>query len=294
MKLPREHTIVVTGHRNPDADSILSCYLMRDYLRWLGYPCRIYLPEVTQREGLRTAEHLGLDWRNCREMPREDEVLFLVDHHQTALPNRVVGCFDHHPTEEGFSYPVYRNLRASSTGWLIQREMERAGMPLTPTQREWAVTSVWLDTQAMKSSKFDPSDRDWVMGETAALGLDRAWLEREGLGLMDLSAPMEELVTVGMKEYTFGGTSVCSGGLRAHPLTQEVREKAVAVSEKLRAERGIDLWLVIMSDPVAGETYEADLTNDGVTYRHYGHLASRSMEIIPRVEGELTEKEGQG
>lgn len=290
MKLPRDQRIVITGHTNPDADSLISSWLLADFLRWQGYDCRIYVAEVTEREGLRAAEHLGLDWTGCRTLPEEDEVLFLVDHHVPAFDRPVVGCIDHHPCQERYDYPIYQNLRASSTARIIFRLMEEAGMPLTKHHRELAASSVWLDTQAMKSSKFCPEDGPWVLAETEALGLDKDWLEREGLGLMDLTLPMEELVVIGMKKYTIAGKSVWSGGLRCHPLTEDVMARAIAVSEGMRRDNGVDLWLVLMSDPVAGRTEEADLTDSGVVRYSYPRLMSRSMDIMPRVERELNER----
>ncbi|MFQ9448663.1 MAG: hypothetical protein ACLR4A_16185 [Christensenellales bacterium] len=105
---------------------------------------------------------------------------------------------------------------------LVMRLMEAAGMELTKEQRKLVVLAMYLDTIALRSSKISIDERRWAREEAARLGMDEAWLIREGMDLADMTLPPETLAMMGLKRYDFAGLSVCSTYVQTDAMTPAV------------------------------------------------------------------------
>ena len=143
----------------------------------------------------------------------------LLDHHQAFHAGQICACIDHHPT----AYPPEGEFvcikPVGACALLVMRLMEAAGVALTRAERELVVLAMYLDTIALRSSKISIDERRWAHDEAVRLGMDEAWLEREGMDLADMTLPPETLAMMGRKRYDFAGVSVCSTYVQTDAMT---------------------------------------------------------------------------
>ena len=284
-------TITITGHDAPDVDSLMSCALMQRFLTRLEIPSRVALMTPADEQSSRIAQQLGLDVQAMYGEIQPDDALILLDHHQMQHGGRVLACVDHHPTDFPPIYPYTQIESAGACAVMVLALMREAGVPVTPEDEQLAVCALYLDTVALRSTKISPQEIAWAKEAVCCLGMDEAWLEREGLSLADLTLPPKELAMTGVKKYIYGEKQVYSTYIQTDEMTQEVLERIFAcLREELAARQG-DLWVYLVHDPRAMRTTQYDLLPDGgVQMTKYDFLASRGKDVMTRVERRLMEE----
>lgn len=286
--------IAVTGHDAPDVDSVISCVMLRALLAHLGIAAQAVLPTRADAQARRVLPRLGIEPDALRGELREGDALVLVDHHQAAHPGRVAAVIDHHPTANPPQAAYVLIEQSGACAAILCRLMREAGQPDMERWETLATVALYLDTLALRSPKILPEEAAWAARRAQSLGLDTAWLTREGLGLRDMSAPARELALTGQKSYDFPGGRVISTYVQTDAMTQEKLEAILCAVREELARSGAALWVFLHHDPVALRTVEFDLTPDGATrVIRYGGLASRGKDVMPRVEREMSETGGR-
>ena len=279
--------LVVTGHDRADVDSVASCVLTQRLLAAWGIKSDIVLCEP-DGQSRRVMARFGMGVQALAGRTAPQDALILVDHHQTAHAGRVIACIDHHPTEVPPDFAYVQIGDCGACALLVLRLMQEAGVRVTPEDERLAVTALYLDTIALKSAKISPEEAAWGEAQARRLGLDEDWLRREGMGLMDMRLPADELAMLGKKVYTFGEKRVLSTYVQTDAMTQE---KLSAILDVLRGEivrERADLWVFLWHDPVRLRSTEVDLTPDGTARTiSYDVLISRGRDVMPRVEHEM-------
>lgn len=283
--------LVITGHDRADVDSAASCVLMQRLLAAWGVQSDIVLCEP-DRQSRRVMARFGVDVQALTGETAQEDALILVDHHQTEHIERVLACIDHHPTEVPPNFAYVQIGDSGACAAMVLQLMQEAGMPVTQEDERLAVTALYLDTIALKSAKISREEAAWGEAQARRLGLDEDWLRREGMGLMDMRLPADELAMLGKKVYTFGAKRVLSTYVQTDAMTGEKLDAILAVlREALERERA-DLWVYLVHDPVRLRSTEFDLTPDGrVRTIPYDFLASRGRDVMPRVEREMRKDE---
>ena len=173
--------------------------------------------------------------------------------------------------------------------------MEAAGMELTKEQRKLVVLAMYLDTIALRSSKISIDERRWAREEAARLGMDEAWLIREGMDLADMTLPPETLAMMGLKRYDFAGLSVCSTYVQTDAMTPAVLDAVLGVLRAEIVRKGVQRWVFLVHNPCLERTDRYDLfPGGGIRATHYDFLASRGKVIMPDVERQMTEERHGG
>ena len=287
INIEKENRIAIKGHDNPDFDSVVSGILCCSYLKKLGYSCRYCLPSITDKPTLLALSHAGVDILQYISDIEDDEVLFLVDHHETNLKNTVVGCIDHHPTVKECSYPFYHNVRSSSCAVEILRMMTEAGIEVDEQEYYLAVFSVYMDTMSLRSSKLNESDVIWIGQICNRLGFDTGVMINDGLALTDIGEPVELIAQSNLKYYKFGSVNVASSDIHAKDLPPRLLNKITEHIESIVSDEknGIDMWVLIIMNPVDYKTDVIKISGRGnITYEHHERLLSRSHDVMPAVE----------
>lgn len=276
--------IVITGHDRADVDSVISCILMQRLLAAWKIPAQIVLSEP-DRQSRRVLAAFGMDIAQWTGDTQAGDALILVDHHQTQRAGKVIACIDHHPTDYPPDYPYIQIEDCGSCAVLALRLMQEAGADVTPEEERLAIAALYLDTIALRSAKITKEEAAWGEKEAERLGLDTAWLCREGMGLRDMTLPPFELAMLGKKEYRFGGVRVLSTYVQTDAMTPEKLDRILAVlREEIKKERAA-LWVYLVHDPVRGRSEQYDILPDGgVKKTEYDFLASRGKDVMPRVE----------
>ena len=276
--------IAVTGHDGADVDSVISCVLMQRLLAGWQIPCRIALL-APDRQSRRVLAHFGVDAAALQGETKPDDCLILVDHHQSARPGRVIACVDHHPTDYPPAYPYVQIEGSGACAAMVLRLMQEAGVGVTPEDEQMAITALYLDTIALRSAKITKEEAAWGKSEAARLGLDAAWLEKEGMGLTDMRLPAGTLAMLGKKRFTYGERVVLSTYVQTDAMTQDKLEEILAVLRKAIAQEGADLWVFLVHDPRRGRSMQVNLAPDGTMEKiDYDYLVSRGKDVMPRVE----------
>lgn len=281
----RRGRLAITEHDTPDVDSIVSCVLMHDLLSCAGVEARIVLPTAPDRQVLRVMPGFGVEATAFGGALCAEDALVLVDHHRPLHPGRVVACVDHHPTAFPPVYPYTQIEPGGACALMVYRLMLEAGMTPTDEQTRLTVLALYLDTIALRSAKMPKADIPWAREQAARLGMDEAWLTREGLGLRDMTLPSETLIETGKKTYAFGGRTVISSYVQTDEMTDERLSALLAAGRRALLESGAALWAFIHHDPIALRSIEYDLWPDGrMDVIDYGYLASRGKDVMPRLE----------
>ena len=284
-KAAQEGRIVITGHDNPDVDSVASCVLMQRLLARMGIAAEIVLATRADGQSRRVMPRFHVNPDGYTGRTQESDALILVDHHQPLHPGRVIACIDHHPTDFPPDYPYTQIDPSGACAVMALHLMEEAGVPVTDDDQALAVTALYLDTIALRSTKIPLQEAAWGRQQAAALGLDEGWLNAEGMRLRDMSAPAEELAMLGKKTYDFGSSRVISTYVQTHDIAAEKLNEILAVIRAAMAREGAALWVFLVHDPVAGFSAEYDMFPDGaVSVHRYDVLASRGKDVMPRVE----------
>lgn len=279
--------VVITGHDGADVDSAAGCVLMQRLLAARGIPAVVAL-HAPDRQSRRVMARFGVDVEKLCAAPEETDSLILVDHHRTQRAGRVIACVDHHPTDYPPDYPYVQIEPCGASAVMALRLMQEAGIAPAQQDEALAVTALYLDTIALRSAKVSPEEAEWGRSEAARLGLDVAWLEREGMGLRDMTLPPRELAMLGKKVYDFSGVRVLSTYIQTNAMTEEILESIFAVLREEIIRECAALWVYLVHDPMAMRSVEYDLSPDGsVTRIAYDYLASRGKDVMPRVEREM-------
>ena len=279
--------LLLTGHDCADVDSVISCVLLQKLLRWWGIDAQICL-ESADRQVRRVLPRFGIDADGlCGEI-REQDCVVLADHHVPQHACRVIACVDHHPTDYMPDYPFVWIEPCGACAHMALRLMREAGMPVGDEEIRLAVLALYLDTIALRSAKIMPHEAAFARSEAARLGMDINMLEREGLGLRDMTLPARELAMTGKKVYAFDGRTVISTYVQTNEMTDERLEAILEAARAALLLAGADRWVFLHHDPIAMCTTQYDLTPGGGTrvYR-YDYLASRGRDVMPRVEREM-------
>ena len=290
----RRGRLVITGHDNADVDSMASCALLAGLCAWWGIRAQIVLPTRADPQARRVLPRFGVTPDELLGELTAGDFLALVDHHAPLHAGTPVACIDHHPTACPPEFAYVQIKPSGACALMVLRLMEEAGMIPAREQIALTVTALYLDTLALRSPKIPPEEIAWAREQARRLGLDEAWLEREGLHLSDLSRPASELAMHGKKTYAFAGARVISTNLQAEGMTRETLEAILAQVRRAVREEDASLWVFLLNEPLRDRSTRYDVTPDGrVTRIAYDRLISRGRDVMPSVERDILTREAQ-
>lgn len=285
--------ICLLGHDNPDMDSLLSCVLMQRLLAFWGMPAQIVLPTQADEQCRQLMPKLGFDLEAWRGQTHADDALILVDHHAPQHEGTLATVIDHHPTDFPPDAPFVWLAHSGACAAMVYRLMQEAGMPVTREDEAMAVSALYLDTLALRSTKIRPEEVLWARERAAALGLDIPFLEREGLGLQDPALPADVLAMTGKKRFVFGKKVVFSSYVQFEGMPPELMDALLLTLKAALAANGADLWAFLYQNPIAMNSVEYDIWPDGaVDVIDHGRLLSRGKDVMPRIERRMRENDG--
>lgn len=282
--------LVITGHDAPDVDSLAGCVLMHALADYWGIAAQIVTMTGADEQARDVMGKFGYDAQAWRGEIAQTDSLVLIDHHQPLHGGNVVAVIDHHPTACPPAAPYVQIEGSGASTKMMLDLMIEAGMQPDRKLRALAVTALYIDTIALRSVKIPPEEIIWARQEAKALGLDEGWLEREGMGLEDMTRPPRELAMLGRKVYTFAGRRVLSTYVQTDAMTGGLLAQILNILEEETAREKAALWVFIVQDPAKGCTSEYDIAPDGTVREiQYDFLASRGKTVMPRVEREMME-----
>lgn len=289
--------ILLLGHDRADADSVLSCLLMRRLLLVWGVEALTAIPGGIDRDTPTLLHDLGIS------MPKEAQTvlqtgasdgLILLDHNRTEHAGKVLLAIDHHPlAQSAGDYPKWIEPAASACALLLWRLLDSIGA----ADREatyLAVCAAYLDTFAFGSTKTTPADVAWCAEMCKKYGFDTARIARVSLCLDDPDAPAAHLAAGGFKRYTVNGAAIASTYVKTDcPECLPLDAMLSCLRERREAE-GYCLWIFSVTDPVHRTTDLYWMGQTEMQREHYDHIVSRTKEIQPRMQQMLAQMKDVG
>lgn len=286
IDLVRGQECVVCGHPNADVDSIISAHLLCDILTYSG--CRASVVNFdahmdTETLSLLTKLSFVFSMAPIHRKNFTDTAVVLVDHHQNTLHLNVVGCIDHHPTNQEVSYPFYVNEKSSATAKLIYDLGRQVQFPFTKDQLRYICFAILVDTVVGKSTKAIPEDISWVKDVCESNHFDYDNLVKVSSSLTDMTTSMQDWVHHGEKTAYYGNKCVKSSYIQVDNCKMQDILDALAYLSELVTSGSADLWVFLVFNLALGETYEFRVADDIHMIRHRG-IVSRGTDIMPKIE----------
>ena len=278
--------IAVTGHDSPDADSIISAFMMQRLLKKFNIEASVRFGTRPDNVTLRDMSALGLINGISFDGFEGGERLLLVDHHKSFYQNRVIASVDHHTTPPEPEGEVSLVVSASSCGRVIYDMALVCGVADGELER-LAIYSVYLDTQSCRSPKYKQRDTEWLDRGIEKYSIDRAEIERMGFCLNESAESAESLAMYGFKKYSFGEKPSFSSCIQidATDGAWEIRIAEILefLKKKLCSESGV-CWAFVVNMPIdtRSDIYFID-RGGNVEKLALDRLASRSRDVIPVV-----------
>ncbi len=240
--------VYVLGHKNPDADSIISSYILSNILKRLGANAQFAV--------------LSDDYNYCKSDIKlitdyvkvkpvivddiKDKLFVLVDHNnlEGLSKDNVLGAIDHHI----ITGEVYDTLEIeyASTGLLIY-DLFKDKYEFNDNEKELIALSVLADTDYLCSSRFTTEDKKLFDELNFKLSVDE--LQRKYFLVNDMNLSIEDNLKVNYKEYD--KSSKIKRSL-IYTYTDEYKDNMSKYVEYLKDKNE---WLLIWCDFESKNTY---------------------------------------
>ena len=192
--------VYVLGHKNPDADSIISSYILSNVLKGLGANAQFAVLSEDYNY-CKSDIKLITDYVKVKPVIVDDvnnKLFILVDHNnlEGLSKDNVLGAIDHHI----ITGEVYDTLEIeyASTCLLIY-DLFKDKYEFSDNEKELIALSVLADTDYLCSSRFTIEDKK-LFGELN-FKLDVTELQKKYFLVNDMSLSIEENLKVNYKEY---------------------------------------------------------------------------------------------
>lgn len=285
--------IVILGHEQPDADSLLSGYLLEKYMNnKFGQIYEFMIPDMKideENEGILKKIGIDVSKHFCNKINSDDK-LFLVDHNvENRFDNEIVGIIDHHPViENQYKKPdIYINQDACSTSAIIAQMFD------IKDKDDFIVALVasLVDTASFNSTKTNLKQAEWLKRRCLELGIDFDKYYDIGLCLTDIK-DLNAASLNGLKKYSIKGNAVESSYIQIKGIEQNaaIINQMLELIEKYRITNNIDYFVFIVHDMDKFESTTYTISNDGIHIDYYDKYTSRGNVIIPNLKDSLLKK----
>ncbi len=254
--------LYITGHKNPDTDSICSAIVLAHFLD--GIPARLgdLNPEteyVLKRFGVMEPELIK---------SAKDKEIILIDHSEKSQSlddlddGKLVGIIDHHKVGITTSEPVLYIAKPVGSTATVIAELYFKGMmefiggknkELKPDLAGLLLSAILSDTVLFKSITTTDTDRELAEKLAEIAGITDIYAY--GMEMLKAKSTVgrmspEEIITIDYKDFEFNGKKVGIGQVEVIDVSEiEAKKQEIykALAEKLKKE-GYDLILFLITD----------------------------------------------
>lgn len=199
--------INIIGHVNPDVDSIISGYLLQEYLKYKNLDASFIIPDKRiDKDTEEIIKEFGLNYREFKKDIIADDII-LVDNHETNLSKNILGIIDHHPPFYNKGY--YINIKASATAKIIYDIIIKNGDKefLNKRYYELIFLAIIIDTDNFRNPKAIIEDKKFIEKYSEIYSIDLSKIYKLADKTTNLSN-LTEAIYHGKKEYKINDKSV--------------------------------------------------------------------------------------
>jgi inorganic pyrophosphatase/exopolyphosphatase len=286
IKLLKEQNkeIILLGHDNIDCDSAISTILMSKWLNSKNIKNKIVIcDKEINKETYDIMKTINIDLNHYKNIVKNDDMVFLVDHYKTIHSDSVIGCIDHHPTIENISYKYYKNEKASSASRMIYKLMLEDNYDFTKDEIYLVLLSIFMDTCSLKSSKFIQADKIVIDELVNKYNISYEELYKLGLCLTDLTMNLADICLNGRKNYIYNGINVSSSYIQADRYLDSYNAYIENIQSNYLNDE-IKLWIFIISNLEDDTQREYRINKDDIKLLEHNKILSRGTDIMPIIE----------
>ena len=161
-----ENKVIVTGHKNPDTDSICSSIIMANLAKHYGVDAKPARLGNVNKETEYVLTHLKMEAPELVEKVEEGQKLILVDHNEKAQSvegrenAKVLAVIDHHRIADfETNEPLYYLANPyGCTSTILFEEYKKAGVKIDKTIGTLMLSAIVSDTLLLKSPTCTEKD----------------------------------------------------------------------------------------------------------------------------------------
>ena len=255
-----ENKVLVTGHKNPDTDSICSSIVMANLAKHYGVDCKPVRLGNLNKETEFVFKHLNMEPQELIEKVEEGQKLILVDHNEKdqSVEGRenakVLAVIDHHRIADfETNEPLYYLAKPyGCTATILFEEYKNAGLEIDKTMGTLMLSAIVSDTLLLKSPTCTEKDVKAVEELENITGLKASEYGLEMLKAgTDLSTySSQEVINLDAKEFEKNGKKVIIAQVNSADINDVFsrREEIEFAMEKEIAEKKIDLFIFVITD----------------------------------------------
>ena len=255
-----ENKVIVTGHKNPDTDSICSSIVMANLAKHYGVDSKAVRLGNLNKETEFVFKHLNMEPQELIEKVEEGQKLILVDHNEKGQSiegrenAKVLAVIDHHRIADfETNEPLYYLAKPyGCTATILFEEYRKAGLEIDKTMGTLMLSAIVSDTLLLKSPTCTEKDVKAVQELEKITGLKAS---EYGLDMLkagtDLSTySSQEVINLDAKEFEKNGKKVVISQVNTADINDVFsrREEIEFAMEKEIAEKKIDLFIFVITD----------------------------------------------
>lgn len=207
LKKCLDDDVYIIGHSNPDADSLISSYLLSKVLKSFGIEAHFAVIGDSSEYANKDSKLLSNVFKEAPVIIDDitDKKFIFVDHNNLGSfdPSQVLGAIDHHIVTEEIFDTI--GIEYASTALLIY-DLFKDSYEFTEEDRYLIGVSVLSDTDYLRSKRF--TDEDRKLYESLKLNINEAEMIKEYYSLCDFNKSIQDNLKWDYKKYVVNGKTI--------------------------------------------------------------------------------------
>ena len=286
--------IYITGHKNPDTDTIMSALVAEYLYTHLGYNVEAIKQGELNPETKFAIEKTGLRIPNTITKLTKNSKVILVDHNNPmeSLENitelNITNIIDHHAIKLDLGSPTYVRTEPVGCTATILFKMFRENSIEIPKNIALAMLSAIIsDSLLFKSPTCTDEDKKVASELEKIAGINK---EEYGMEMLkagtDLSSySIEEILNIDRKTAVYGNYKASINQVMTADVeeTLKLKEELESGMKKLIEEENLDLFLLLITDIINSDSTVIALGNKTeAVEKGYNVTLNNNMAILKR------------
>ena len=286
--------IYITGHKNPDTDTIMSALVAEYLYTHLGYNVEAIKQGELNPETKFAIEKTGLRIPNTITKLTKNSKVILVDHNNPmeSLENitelNITNIIDHHAIKLDLGSPTYVRTEPVGCTATILFKMFRENSIEIPKNIALAMLSAIIsDSLLFKSPTCTDEDKKVASELEKIAGINK---EEYGMEMLkagtDLSSySIEEILNIDRKTAVYGNYKASINQVMTADVeeTLKLKEKLEAGMQKMIENENLDLFMLLITDIINSDSTVIALGNKTeAVEKGYNVTLNNNMAVLKR------------
>ena len=286
--------ISITGHKNPDTDTIMSALVAEYLYTHLGYNVEAIKQGELNPETKFAIEKTGLRIPNTITKLTKNSKVILVDHNNPmeSLENitelNIINIIDHHAIKLDLGSPTYVRTEPVGCTATILFKMFRENSIEIPKNIALAMLSAIIsDSLLFKSPTCTDEDKKVASELEKIAGINK---EEYGMEMLkagtDLSSySIEEILNIDRKTAVYGNYKASINQVMTADVeeTLKLKEKLEAGMQKMIENENLDLFMLLITDIINSDSTVIALGNKTeAVEKGYNVTLNNNMAVLKR------------